>query len=236
MWCERKPNRMEKRLISDQSTATRRTTGGAARIASQGRFASGALALCAWLALASPASPAFASGVSKPLVKAPPQTLFREGAQLQLVGARRVLRFLPAEGVATRASARLLVDMMKDIGALPAAGPYTLSIGRYPEFNARMAATAACSSDWDARRGRPLSQPAGPWLRKALAKGSAYSELAEALQAAGWRLRISSLESVLLCKAADIDFSDAPLDCAPSLAASARLPCGALVAFEIDGG
>lgn len=185
--------------------------------------------LCVLLLVGHDANPAGGQALDK----APSQLFTRDGASLQVYASRRVLRFTPAATVNAAASAHTLAELLSAMTDVQPGASYRLAFGRYAELNARMAALAACSPQWDARRGRPSKQAAGPWVRQALADGPAYTELAEALRPAGWRVSIASVESVLLCRPAEIDWAQAPRRCAQAPAASARLPCGALITFEL---
>ena len=123
--------------------------------------------------------------------------------------------------------------MLRTLPDVPPGMAYRLGFGTYPELNARMAALAACAPEWDARHGHTPGRATAAWLQGALTAAHADTELAAALQPAGWQARIASLESVLLCRPARVDWALAPRACAQAPAASARLPCGALITFEV---
>jgi hypothetical protein len=175
------------------------------------------------------ASPAGAQALDKTR----PQMFTRDGASLRVYTSERVLHFTPAATADAATSARTLADLLSAMAGAQPGASYRLGFGRYSELNARMAALAACSPEWDARVGRPETHAPGPWLRRALADHLAYRELVEALRPAGWRVSIASVESVLLCLPAEIDWTLAPRPCAQAPAESARLPCGALITFEL---
>lgn len=115
----------------------------------------------------------------------------------------------------------------------PSKKAHSLSVGPYPELNARMASLASCSADWDARRGQPRSGPIGPWLLGLLNLTRAHQELVAAVEPLGYDIHVAALEKVVLCRPDQIDWASAARSCPTVLPARARLPCGALVTFSL---
>lgn len=112
---------------------------------------------------------------------------------------------------------------------------YRFAFAVYPELNDRMVAEAACSPQWDIRRGRARAQSAADWLKQLAAKSDLVPELRLAWQAHGYRLSIGSIERVMLCTHAEIDWPRVTLTCAaPRIDKRGRYPCGADIGFVVQ--
>ncbi len=116
----------------------------------------------------------------------------------------------------------------------PRAFRYSFTFGSYSELNNRMAATASCSQKWDFQTGRTRIKNSTNWLSKRLNKDHAYRELIPLFETIGYRIDISSMESISLCGPGEIDWKSAPRSCKTSLPPEAKLPCGALVTFTLS--
>jgi len=110
---------------------------------------------------------------------------------------------------------------------------YSFTFGQYTELNARMASAASCSRQWNSQAGRARSGNSSSWLRKQLNREQAYRELVPVFDEIGYRIDIAAMESISLCRPAEIDWTRAPRSCRAPLPPQAKLPCGALLTFRL---
>ena len=171
------------------------------------------------------------------LPKTAPEKVTRDGATLEVIEPRQVIRFTTSQpGLATGARAELLGKSLADYFKSHTPAPrYALTFGRFDELNNRMAAAASCSDQWDTQQGRTKGDVrVAAWLRETLDRDHAYRELTPAVDSAGFRLTIRSLESIALCSPAEIDWKQAARACDTPLPPTAKLPCGALTTFDLQ--
>ncbi|MBL8231963.1 MAG: hypothetical protein JNL98_25930 [Bryobacterales bacterium] len=111
-------------------------------------------------------------------------------------------------------------------GPLPAA--FSFAMGGYEEPVEHLARTAACSSDWDGARGRPVKGTANAYLLKQLSNEAAFRSLSEFFRGMGYRSRAVSVEQILLetCSKPQCDAR-----CAG--AGKQRVPASAAISYEI---
>jgi hypothetical protein len=110
---------------------------------------------------------------------------------------------------------------------------YSFTFGQYTELNARMASAASCSRQWNSQAGRARNGNSASWLRKQLNKEQAYRELIPVFDEIGYRIDIAAMESIILCRAAEIDWTSAPRSCSVPIPPRAKLPCGAMLTFSL---
>ncbi len=111
---------------------------------------------------------------------------------------------------------------------------YSFTFGTYTELNNRMAASVSCSPKWNFKTGQMRNKHTSNWLRKLLNNEQAYQELIPLFKTLGYRIEISSMESISLCRSEEIDWKNAPRSCKTPLAPQAKLPCGALLTFTLN--
>ena len=126
--------------------------------------------------------------------------------------------------------APLLDELFAQHGRRPT---YLLAVGDYPELNARLAAAAACSDEWDVTRGRPRSGDAGSSVVRCLDGADAYGELTQLFTPRGYRVSTHSAESVLTCAWKEVPRAAAEVECARDVSPDAIVPCGASILFRL---
>lgn len=89
-----------------------------------------------------------------------------------------------------------LFERVQQEGPLPAA--FSFAMGGYEEPVEYLARTAACNSDWDGSRGRPVKGTASAYLLKQLSDEAAFRSLAEFFRGLGYRVRAVSVEQILV--------------------------------------
>jgi hypothetical protein len=115
----------------------------------------------------------------------------------------------------------------------PHAPNYDFTFSAYPEFNARMAAIASCSKQWNLRTGQAKNNNTANWLRETLNQAQVFHELVPIFAKLGYQIEIASLESIILCHSKEIDWENTPRSCQNALSAQDKLPCGALLSFKL---
>jgi hypothetical protein len=180
-----------------------------------------------------------------PLEKPAPVRLTQGGATLEAISPRPILRFTTNQSdLSLQRRLELLRDLLKRYFAEHSKEPnYAFTFGRFEELNNRMAAIASCGTDWDAHRARSKSGNVNQSLvdqlnqssvnQSSINQNSAYGELAAVFDSVGYRIKISSMESIALCKASEIAWQDTPRTCATPPPRQGRFPCGALITFEL---
>ena len=175
-------------------------------------------------------------GEADPLGKPAPLHLTHGDASLDAIPSRGILNFRSASpNSASRQSMEALRSLLAGyFQGHPKESRYTFSIGPYEELNVRMAAVASCSTQWDFRIGKIRSGDTAAWLREQLAQAEAHQELVPVFAEFGYAIDIASLESILLCKASEIDWGKAQRPCQGAIPPKAKLPCGALITFNVS--
>lgn len=170
------------------------------------------------------------------LYKPAPLHIASGGSALDVVVESRILHFRNDD------SSSSLEQRTQDLRALldayftghPREARYAFTFGRYAELNNRMAGAASCSSQWDARAGRARSGDSAAWLRRRLRADGAYREISTVFRDVGYRVEIAAMESIILCKPDEVDWTMAMRSCRTPISPRAKLPCGALLTFGID--
>jgi hypothetical protein len=168
------------------------------------------------------------------LDKPSPLHLTHGNASLDVIVERGIMRFTarPASPLDQRIEGlrSLLSSFFADH---PKERRYTLTLGEYPELNARMASAASCSQQWDTAAGRVRSGDSNAWLRKTLGETEAFREVVPVFDAFGYGIDIGSMESIAVCGLAEIDWAGVQRSCQTPIPRGAKLPCGALITFAV---
>ena len=169
------------------------------------------------------------------LNKPTPIHFIQEEAALDVLLERRVIHFKTAK---PDSSLEHRVDRLRSLMASfflnhARESRYSFTFGQYSELNSRMASAASCSPQWDLHTGRARSGDTATWLRESLNHTQAYRELVPVFDTLGYQVNISSLESIVLCRPAEIDWTHGPRSCQIPIPAKAKLPCGALITFSL---
>lgn len=186
------------------------------------------LVLAAALSCAQPACAQPAS-VSKP----PFETLTRKES-----GYTASIRIEPNGGLLilqVSGSAPISIDrkfeIAKPLLAQAVAGgreTYLLAVGEYPEFDRRLALAAACSRDWNVKRGTG-SIPALQALAQA---DKLYTEVDTAVETLGFKVASISMENVLVCRLSEVAGTGTP-QCKSKAGLTAKVPCGSSLLFRL---
>ncbi|HEX8873184.1 MAG TPA: hypothetical protein VF780_01050 [Nitrosospira sp.] len=181
--------------------------------------------LCFWLGQAR------AGALHKPR----PLQLVNEDATIDIILEKGIIHFRtnnPNSSLEHKADrlrslmSRFFLDHSKE-------SQYLFTFGQYPELNSRMAGIASCSQQWDFKAGRVRSEDTATWLRMELNKGQVYHELVQVFDEFGYRIEISGLESIALCRPAEIDWTAVPRSCQTPIPPKAKLPCGGLITYRL---
>jgi|CXWL01.1.fsa_nt_gi hypothetical protein len=169
------------------------------------------------------------------LQKSSPIHISCGSASLNVIADRHIINFTdsnPSSSLKERINAlgcllnTYFIDHPRDAG-------YVFTFGTYAELNNRMAASVSCSPKWNFKTGQMRNKHTANWLRKLLNNEQAYQELIPLFKTMGYRIEISSMESISLCRPEEIDWKNAPRSCKTPLSPQAKLPCGALLTFTL---
>lgn len=208
---------------------------GQATTAPRRADATGALAqLALWLAVVAALGPVGAAPLDKPA----PERLVDAASGISLLSlpGRDSLSLQGSSPGGTAERVQALNRLLERyFASQPRQPSFRFAFAAYPEANDRMVAWAACSPDWDVRRGKARGRPAAAWLMNAATQAELAPELRTAWQAQGYRLSLGSVERVMLCRGAEIDWSQiAPTCSAPRVEKTGRYPCGADIGFVVN--
>ena len=176
--------------------------------------------------------PALADG---DLHKSPPLHLSKATSSLDIIVDRRIINFSdsdPATSLPVRLD-NLLALLNTYFLDHPHEPEYYFTFGLYPELNAKMAAIASCSKQWDFKTGTLKTHSTNKWLLEQLNTEPAYPELLPVFAAIGYQIHLATIESINLCAAKKIDWTNLPPACDATLPPKAQLPCGALLTFKL---
>ena len=170
------------------------------------------------------------------LNKSPPLHISNGSSSIDIIIDRHIIHFMDTDPSSP------LKKRIDNLQALlktyfldhPREPKYSFTFGLYSELNARMAALASCSQQWNFQAGRAQTKNTANWLRERLNKEQAYRELIPAFEAIGYQINIASMESINLCNSREIDWTNTLRSCQTSIPAKAELPCGALLTFSLN--
>jgi hypothetical protein len=123
--------------------------------------------------------------------------------------------------------------LQEELGGDAPKHEWELAVGEYPELGPRIAAAAACSSDWDPRTGAPRSGEPGAALAKLLRDDGMTREVGDAVRRLGYRSVVASADAVVLCRWNEIDVSAGEPSCRPTLQPTSLVPCGGSLLFRL---
>ncbi len=176
------------------------------------------------------------SQAAETLYKSTPLHISCGSSSLDVMIDRRIIHFTDSD------PSKPLNQRIDALGCLlntyfidhPRESMYNFTFGSYAELNNRMAASVSCSRNWDFQTGRTRHRDSAHWLQKLLNKDQAYSELIPLFKTIGYRIEIASMESISLCRPAEIDWRSASRTCKTAIPTKAKLPCGALLTFTLS--
>ncbi len=179
--------------------------------------------------------------VSAPREEVPARLVRTQGpyeaeVSVQQNGGALSLRISPADAAAALPMTQrlelwrpLVEQALRDSGRR---GEVRLMLGDYPELGPRVALAAACSGKWDPVTGRPTSGRVNTALLALMADTSLFAELSQFAGSLGYRASVASADAPVLCTWESVQPVAADR-CRPALEASASVPCGATVVFQL---
>lgn len=128
-------------------------------------------------------------------------------------------------------AARVLLAEQAKAGPLPPLFHLAGGLGQYRELGQRIAAAAAADPGWDARRARPRTGPASPFVERLARAPGMLVELERLFAPFGLAPRLVSVEKVMVERA---DRIDKGVLLGYGIAPAARLPFDMIAWFRLE--